>query len=332
MDPRRVAELPAAPAGKIGWPWSAEPVAERLGETGPRITVVTPSFNQGPYIEETIRSVLLQGYANLEYIVIDGGSTDTTRAMLQKYERQLHYWVSEADRGQSHALNKGFARGTGAIFAWINSDDVLAPGALAAVARAWREAPGTLIAGPVAWFEDGGTAERVRPQRNLAFAPMVAYWRRAAEFHQPGVFFPAELFRLVGGVDESFRYAMDYDLFCRLLRHTETTYLEQVLARFRYHQSSKTGSDGDLFLLERHRSSRQYWDELGAVDRREVHGFLGSTLTRFGLRRLLAGDLRRAATLLARGAQYAPMAPLTEPWSMLANYVGRRLPTPRQAP
>ena len=302
-----------------------------MPDTGvwPRITIVTPSYNQGQYIEETLRSVLLQAYPNLEYLVIDGGSRDDTVEVLRRYSDQLHFWVSEPDRGQSHALNKGFSQGTGDIFAWVNSDDMLAPGALVAVAEAWRRHPGTLIAGRVSWFEHTGLAEREHAQRNLAFEPMVAYWRGASEFHQPGIFFPAELFRRVGGIDESFRYAMDYDLFCRLLQHTGVIYLEQVLARFRYHVASKTGADGDLFLLERHRSSQKYWGDLGHVDQGAVHRYLGGRLTRFGLRRLLHGDLRRAGTLLAQGMRYAPLAFLTEPWTMATGYLARRMPALR---
>lgn len=127
-------ELPPLPPGKIGWPWTKE--SRQLPDTmpdsrpWPRISIVTPSFNQGRYIEETIRSVLLQGYPNLEYIVIDGGSSDNSVGIIKKYEPWLAYWVSEADRGQAHAINKGFQKATGEIFGWLNSDDVYCKGAL----------------------------------------------------------------------------------------------------------------------------------------------------------------------------------------------------------
>src|SRR5215210_2088856 len=105
----------------------------------PKLTVITPSFNQGKFIERTIRSVLDQGYPNLEYVVVDGGSSDESVGVIRKYERHLAWWVSETDRGQAHALNKGFARATGAVYGYINSDDYLLPGALKAVGGATGE-------------------------------------------------------------------------------------------------------------------------------------------------------------------------------------------------
>src|SRR5262245_16909311 len=133
-----LAELPPPPVGKIGWPWTIEtlklPSVSSDGLPWPSISIVTPSYNQGQFIEETIRSVLLQGYPNLEYIIIDGGSKDQTVDIIHKYEPWLTYWVSRKDRGQAHAINDGLRRASGTIFNWINSDDVLAPNALATIA------------------------------------------------------------------------------------------------------------------------------------------------------------------------------------------------------
>src|SRR5271166_5725136 len=129
-----LAELPPPPSGKTGWPWTVEtaqlPDTMPNGHPWPCISIVTPSYNQGEYIEETIRSILLQGYPNVEYIIMDGGSTDGTVDTVQRYKRWLMHWESAPDLGQAHAINKGLQRCTGALFNWINSDDFLSRCAL----------------------------------------------------------------------------------------------------------------------------------------------------------------------------------------------------------
>src|SRR5437868_3021326 len=134
----RLRDLPPPPAGKTGWPWTQEspsvPPLTAVGKSWPKISIVTPNYNYGAWLEETIRSVLLQGYPNLEYIVIDGASQDNSVAVIEKYAPYLDYWVSERDKGQTNAINKGFARSTGEIMGWLNSDDLLLPNALRNIA------------------------------------------------------------------------------------------------------------------------------------------------------------------------------------------------------
>lgn len=235
-----LADLPSPPADKTGWPWTEEPSALPAvmpdGRSWPRITVVTPSYNQGTFIEETIRSILLQGYPNLEYILIDGGSTDSTIEIINRYEPFLSSWVSEPDRGQAHAINKGLARSTGDIFNWINSDDMLTPGALAAVARAFGARD--LVAGRLIFFSDQG---QQKPRACRGLTPMNLLAMQNAIFFQPATWLRRQAVHDCGGIDEFLHYVFDYYLVIRYLTlFPRVAYVPDVLARFRLHTNSKT--------------------------------------------------------------------------------------------
>jgi glycosyltransferase involved in cell wall biosynthesis len=232
------------------------------GAPWPRVSIVTPSYNQGRFIEETIRSVLLQGYPDLEYIIVDGGSTDESVGIIRRYEPWLTYWVSERDSGQSDAINKGFAQSTGDVLNWINSDDLLAPGALQRVAVAFRTAPHNLIMGNVQHFGSDTQGAYVVRQRHVRFDSLVQMWRLSAVWQQPGTFFPGRLWQQVGGLDETLHYAMDYDLLCRFLATSSTTYVDRVLARFRLHDASKGISSPADTLIEVRQVARRYFDGL----------------------------------------------------------------------
>ena len=142
-------DLPPPSSDKIGWPWNEDSIDISIStlswESCPRISIITPSYNQAQFLEETIRSVLLQGYPDLEYIVMDGGSSDNSAEVIQKYEPWLAYWESEQDRGQCHAINKGWNRITGEITGWLNSDDIYRPGALRYVMEAFRHNPDAVV-------------------------------------------------------------------------------------------------------------------------------------------------------------------------------------------
>ncbi|NCD09506.1 MAG: glycosyltransferase [Negativicutes bacterium] len=186
--------------------------------TLPKISIITPSFNQSNYIEKTILSVINQKYINIEYIIIDGGSTDGSTDIIKKYENTLSYWVSEPDRGQSHAINKGLERATGQIFNWLNSDDYLEPNALQRIAEAWRTNPDA-----AAWV---GACKRMTPTghelnvifpNNLSLSNIGENWN-GRQFYQPACFMNMSYIKELGGVNESLEFCMDLDLWMRLAR------------------------------------------------------------------------------------------------------------------
>ena len=241
-----IEDLPPPPVGRQGWPWTEVPPplpdAMPNGTMWPRMSIVTPSYNQGQYIEETLRSVILQGYPNLKYIVIDGGSTDDSVDIIRRYEPWLTYWVSEKDRGQSHAINKGLAHCTGQIFNWLNSDDVWCPRTARAVAEAWTAEPPTIVAGTVVNFSSEG--EEISVVQDSITLESFVKWAdsrtRRPVWHQPGVFMPLPEVRRCGGVREDLHLAMDFFLMIELLKTCQVRYVDEILARFRLHEDSKT--------------------------------------------------------------------------------------------
>lgn len=208
------------------------------GRPWPRITIVTPSFNQGEFIEETIRSVLLQGYSNLEYIVIDGGSTDSSLEIIEKYSRWLSFWVSERDSGQSDAINKGWRRATGEIMAWLNSDDVYALSVLRQVALAREKAPECFLwYGLCNCFDERGLVETYGAAYDVLSSLALG---RVADIGQPAAFVSRSGLQRVGLLNLGLRQSMDKDLWQRLAVTGGCLFVPEVWAMFRVHQQQLT--------------------------------------------------------------------------------------------
>lgn len=183
----------------------------------PRISVVTPSYNQGQFLEQTILSVLWQNYPNLEFIIIDGGSTDNSVEIIKKYEQHLTYWVSEPDRGQSHAINKGFSRSTGEIMAWLNSDDLFLPGTLGKVARLFAVDQNLDLAtgGWISNNVETDTLLGIRPCGNGSYPTKALMLAQHGLVGQPSTFWRKHVWESAGPIDENLHYAMDHAFFLR---------------------------------------------------------------------------------------------------------------------
>ncbi len=256
-----LSELPPPPAGKTGWPWTEEtpPVSAESCANWPSIGIVTPSFNQGEFIEQTIRSVLLQGYPKLEYYIVDGGSTDQSVEVIRKYEPWISGWVSESDRGQSHAINKGFARCSADVVNWINSDDILMSGALQRVGRGYAEDPETdIVLG--------------RCRYEYLFDPESSHLDQPAPTHQriellptinpvtqPSCFYRRGLLKRDPPIDESLHFSMDYDLWSYL--HSQGArwqLIDETLSTFQFSGPNKTLTGGWKVVRDMDKVYRRY--------------------------------------------------------------------------
>jgi len=231
-----------------------------VSERRPLVSVVTPSFNQDSFLQATIESVLSQDYPALEHIVVDGGSSDGSVDILRSYGDRVR-WISEPDRGQSHALNKGFAMARGEVLGWVNSDDVLLPGAVAKAAAAFGEDTELGMVHGEGWLIDraGERMERFAYSEPFNLYRLIHF---ADTILQQSVFLRKSAFQAVGGVDESLYYGMDWELFIRLGKRFRVRYLPEELGAIRVYEDTKTSQGGfrrvdELGkILERHAGRR----------------------------------------------------------------------------
>jgi len=244
------------------------------------VSIVTPSFKHARYIETTLRSVLEQDYPEIEYIVVDGGSNDGTREILERYSDRLAWWVSEPDRGQTDAINKGFARAKGDVLAWLNSDDTYNPGAVREAVEALRQHPqAAMVYGDASYIDGEGKVIGRFPAAQTDYARL-----RQGYVHIPqqSAFWRAEYWRKVGPLDPSFYFAMDYDLWVRLAALAPLVYLPgRLWANFRLHRDAKTISADD-----------RCWPEMLRVHARLGGSRLAPIVLKYYLRKLAAPYIR----------------------------------------
>lgn len=247
----------------------------------PLVTIVTPSFNQAPYLETTIRSVLEQDYPNIEYIVMDGGSNDGSAEIIKRYADRLAYWESEKDKGQTDAINKGFARSHGEILAWLNSDDVLYPHAV-------REAVSYLTAHPECGLVYGDS-DFIDAKGNVIgrFNAKQTDYKKLTEGYvhipQQASFWRADLWKQVGPLDDTIYFAMDYDLWLRLAKISEVKYLSghEPWAAFRLHADAKTIAEDD-----------RCWPDMLRIHKRNGGSVFSLLYAKYLLRKVLAPVIR----------------------------------------
>ena len=244
------------------------------------VSIVTPSFNQARYLEATLDSVLSQDYPEIEYIVIDGGSSDGSRAILERYSDRLAYWVSEPDKGQTDAINKGFARARGEVLAWLNSDDTYQPGAVRAAVERLRANPAAaMVYAEANYIDEGGRVIGRFPAAQTDYPRL-----RAGYVHIPqqASFWRAAYWKQVGPLDPSFYFAMDYDLWVRLAALAPLVFVPgETWANFRLHRDAKTIAADD-----------RCWPEMLRVHRCLGGSPLAPIVVKYYLRKLAAPYIR----------------------------------------
>jgi glycosyltransferase involved in cell wall biosynthesis len=237
--------LPDAVGDK--WPMAPmvqeSPLEPPQGNEWPKISIVTPSFNQGPYLEKTIRSVLMQGYPSLEYIVIDGGSNDQSVEIIKKYEPWIDFWVSEKDRGQSHAINKGLGKATGELLGWLNSDDWYVKGALFTFASAYLEDKSVgAVYGQGYIVDEYGEVTHIPKLAQIDKQSLLGWWSNGSDFMQPSCLFTQKAWLDCGPLDEGLNFSLDVDLWLKISERYRFKKIDDLLSLSLTHADAKTAA------------------------------------------------------------------------------------------
>ena len=244
------------------------------------VSIITPSFNQAKFLENTIQSVLGQDYPEIEYIIIDGASSDGSQEIIHKYAEQLAHWVSEPDLGQTDAINKGFALAKGEVLAWLNSDDTLEPHAVSEAVAWLQDHPEVgMVYGDGNFIDVQGKVIGKFPSAQTDYGRLMQGY---VHICQQAAFFRAGLWKQVGPLDPSFYFAMDYDLWVRLAKIAPLVYVPRLWANFRLHGDAKTISADD-----------RCWPEMLKVHRREGGSWASVIHAKYLLRKLLAPVITR---------------------------------------
>ena len=271
-----VEKLPAPPVGKTGWPWdtASEWTDNIIPKVDyPKISIITPSYNQGDYLEATIRSVLLQNYPNLEYIIIDGGSTDESLNIIKKYEPWITYWSSEKDAGQADAVNKGLAQASGDIIGWINSDDYYEGNALLRISEEYEQIQsGCLIAGNYRRVDESENDLGSWVIRTPKIYPLLYHYQlhRFRELSaipcQPSVFFSRDMYKDIGTLRPELHYALDYEYWLRAIFHGyQFKQIPEILSNYRFHDASKNPINWTNCYSEWRKTAETYFRQLSPL-------------------------------------------------------------------
>lgn len=255
------------------------------------VSIITPSYNQAPYLEQTIQSVLGQDYPRIEYIVVDGASTDTSYQIIEKYNDRLAYWISEKDSGQAEAINKGFARAQGEILAWLNSDDYYVPNAISEVVKCFEENPDVvMVYGDMLAVDGTGQIINILKYKQLSLEDLLCF----QIIGQPSVFFRRSALEKTGLLDTSFHFMLDHHLWIRLAQQGRILHVPHVWSAARYHAAAKNRAKAAEFGREAFR----------VLDWAKTEPALAGAVSSVG-RRALASAHRYDARYLLDGGQPA---------------------------